>query len=314
MFKTIVAHDGSEFSDLGVEWVKRLPRAAAGEVVIVTSVAPPNVGTGIVDGFLGFAVTDTVQTLHRTQLEAAQAFLDRANGALQSAGIRVRSELLIGEAVSEILHVVDRENADLVVAGSRGVGAFEAFVLGSVAKELVNRAPCSVLVARPGPDHDPSQAIERLRSKTKPSAAIGYDGSPGSKCAMDFVRDEGTGAFAKLFAVCAEPTGVLPGGIEPAEFVRAYEDDHEQVVSIAKQGERDLEGLADLVEGAHAIGRPTDVLSSLANQQGLDLLVLGATRHGFLERLLVGSVSADVAARAPCSVLIVRPPKPTTEA
>ena len=44
-----------------------------------------------------------------------------------------------------------------------------------------------------------------------------------------------------------------------------------------------------------------------AVEAGADLVVLGAKRHGALERFLIGSVSFEVAGTAPCSVWIVRP-------
>lgn len=59
-------------------------------------------------------------------------------------------------------------------------------------------------------------------------------------------------------------------------------------------------GTAELVEG-----RPVNALLRAATEMGADLLVTGtATRPG-LDRLLIGSVASDVAARAPCPVVTV---------
>jgi nucleotide-binding universal stress UspA family protein len=44
--------------------------------------------------------------------------------------------------------VAQRENADLIVVGSRGHGRLAGLLLGSVAQKVIAHASCPVLVAR----------------------------------------------------------------------------------------------------------------------------------------------------------------------
>jgi nucleotide-binding universal stress UspA family protein len=53
-------------------------------------------------------------------------------------------------------------------------------------------------------------------------------------------------------------------------------------------------------------GAPVPVLLDAAREWGADAIFVGAQGHRFLERVLLGSVSAAVAARAHCSVEVVR--------
>jgi nucleotide-binding universal stress UspA family protein len=53
-------------------------------------------------------------------------------------------------------------------------------------------------------------------------------------------------------------------------------------------------------------GAPIPILLESAREWGADCIFLGARGHRFLERFLLGSVSAAVAARAECSVEVVR--------
>lgn len=53
-------------------------------------------------------------------------------------------------------------------------------------------------------------------------------------------------------------------------------------------------------------GRPEHVLLDEAKKWGADCIFVGASGLGTLGRLLLGSVSAKVAARAPCSVEVIR--------
>ncbi len=54
-------------------------------------------------------------------------------------------------------------------------------------------------------------------------------------------------------------------------------------------------------------GDPADVICRRARELDVDLIVVGSRGLGTLDRFLLGSVSAAVAQRAPCSVLVVRP-------
>jgi nucleotide-binding universal stress UspA family protein len=66
-------------------------------------------------------------------------------------------------------------------------------------------------------------------------------------------------------------------------------------------------GAAGLVTETYAEeGDPAHVLIDVAQQQGADLIVVGARGLTGLERFLLGSVSSKLAHHAPCSVTIVR--------
>jgi nucleotide-binding universal stress UspA family protein len=49
---------------------------------------------------------------------------------------------------AEILSAAREMNADLIAIGSRGDGAMTRLLLGSVARNVLTHATCSVLIAR----------------------------------------------------------------------------------------------------------------------------------------------------------------------
>lgn len=53
-----------------------------------------------------------------------------------------------GNVVKEIIKVAKKEKCDLIVVGSKGLGATLRFLLGSVSSKLANNAPCSVLIIK----------------------------------------------------------------------------------------------------------------------------------------------------------------------
>lgn len=66
----------------------------------------------------------------------------------QALGPSARVALAEGSPAEKIVEFAAKEKADLIAIGNRGVRRLERFLLGSVAEDVTEKAPCSVLVAR----------------------------------------------------------------------------------------------------------------------------------------------------------------------
>jgi nucleotide-binding universal stress UspA family protein len=60
-------------------------------------------------------------------------------------------------------------------------------------------------------------------------------------------------------------------------------------------------------------GEPASAIARLAEEKNAELIVLGTHGRAGLLRLLMGSVAEAVVRRAPCPVMTLRQPKPTTD-
>jgi nucleotide-binding universal stress UspA family protein len=67
---------------------------------------------------------------------------------LQADGFAAESDLREGDAATEILAAATESRADLVVLGTRGRTGLKRLVLGSVARNVLQHATCSVLIVR----------------------------------------------------------------------------------------------------------------------------------------------------------------------
>jgi len=145
--RILLAVDGSRSSERARDLVAALPWHEDVQVR-VASVAPSP--TELIGApWTGLVVPD----LERIELEILQSHrdaLDLAEREIRSAHaeIGVEAILLRGRAATEIVDEARRMEADLVVVGHRGRGRWESVLLGSVAAEVVDQAPCPVLVAR----------------------------------------------------------------------------------------------------------------------------------------------------------------------
>jgi nucleotide-binding universal stress UspA family protein len=62
--------------------------------------------------------------------------------------VRVRYLLVEGNPAAEILSAAREGNCDLIVMGTHGRTGLNRLLMGSVAEEVVRKAPCPVLTVR----------------------------------------------------------------------------------------------------------------------------------------------------------------------
>ncbi len=67
---------------------------------------------------------------------------------LTSEGVTAATHLLHGPPVSKILEFAEAFGPDLIITGSRGMGAAKGALIGSVSSSLSKRANTSVLIVR----------------------------------------------------------------------------------------------------------------------------------------------------------------------
>jgi nucleotide-binding universal stress UspA family protein len=65
-------------------------------------------------------------------------------------GIDVEFDIRKGKPADEIINFAREKHIDLIVVGTVGKSTLQVALTGSVARNLVNHAPCPVIVWRPG--------------------------------------------------------------------------------------------------------------------------------------------------------------------
>ncbi len=73
---------------------------------------------------------------------------DRLNKALAESRVAGEAVVLMQSAGAGILEAAKTAPTSLIVVGTHGRSGFSRLALGSVAEDVINRAPCSVLVVR----------------------------------------------------------------------------------------------------------------------------------------------------------------------
>jgi nucleotide-binding universal stress UspA family protein len=313
--KILIAYDGSEGADTGIDGLQRAGLPPEGVEALVVSVAevwlPPPPGDETVEDTLPLHVTAGVKLARERAariVEQAQAVAERGGKRVQSifSGWTVSHEAVSGSPAFELLSRAGQWQPELIVVGSRGHTALGRFVLGSVSQKVLTEARTSVRVARRATGAGAS--AERV--------VLAFDGSPGARAAVRAVAERGWRPGSEVRVVVAQdlmkafPVSLLaPAADEVVEEVNGAERGRaeEFAAEAVKELRAGLDDKGVTVSSLVDSGDPRQVLVRRAEEFGADCIFTGATGYSSrVERFLLGSVSAAVAARAHCSVEVIR--------
>jgi len=68
---------------------------------------------------------------------------------LRDKGVKVRSQVLLGDPAEEIIDYAENEGVDLIVMCSHGASGIRRWVFGSVTEKVLRGTATPVLVIRP---------------------------------------------------------------------------------------------------------------------------------------------------------------------
>ena len=311
--KILIAYDGSSHADAALDDLGRagLPEEAEALVISAADVWPPAkddpgglrpVEVGIIG--LYEALTQSEQAVEEARKLAVQAS-ERIKAAFPSW--TVETDACGDSPAWAVIKKADEWRADLVVVGSQGRSALDRLVLGSVSQKVLYEARCSVRVGRG----------DSKRDNSPPRIVIGVDGSPGAEAAVSAVagRDWPGGTEARLVAVHSLQTLLaIQHFIQPVLVAaREHVDDRVALAqSIADSSAEKLRAAGLVASAIASEGDPKRVLLNEAEEWQADCIFVGARGLRRIERFLLGSVSAGVAAQANCSVEVVRTPEAST--
>ncbi|HET9456659.1 MAG TPA: universal stress protein [Candidatus Limnocylindrales bacterium] len=296
--RVLLAYDGSVAADEAVTLATSVEWPSDSTIRVAGVVEPPLVLPGVPWAGAGVAVAPEVDAQMAAHLEAQVA---EAVRRLRSTGAGVEGAVLRGRPATVLVDEAGAFGADLVVAGSRGHGEIATLVLGSVSAEIVDHAPCPVLVAR-------RPSLHRILFATDASEA-----SAAAEAVLVAWRIIANAAVRVLsVASIVEPwhTGIAPTMYR--QVVDAYSRDLEEAKvqhrRIASEAADRLAAAGRTVDHRIATGDAATAIVAGADEFEADLVVLGSRGQTGLTRMVLGSTARNVLHGSHASVLIVHPP------
>lgn len=277
--KILVAFDGSASARNALAVASHLAREDKSWIKVLT-VLPNYEGDLELVGVSN--IKETIEGPGRKLLEKAQEIADHED-------VHILTNMTQGEPYDKIVHVAEDENCDLIVMGRKGKTPLERELVGSVTARVIGYTRKDVLVVPEG---------TRL---TRKNILLAADGSPCCEAAIHRAIEIAKEMSAPLTAVSVvysndEYLALAPGVVQ--ELVGKAKEKLAVIEKEAKEAGVEINTIVKEGEAYEAI-------TNLAQNNNIDLIVMGSHGRMGLQRFLMGSVTERTIGYAHCPVLVV---------
>ncbi|MFQ5497137.1 MAG: universal stress protein [Nitrosopumilus sp.] len=135
--KILVPLDGSRYSEKALERACEFVGAFNSKLILIY----------VVEKSIPVNLLDRKEYLNILK-KFGNKTLQKANDKISKKGINAKNILKEGNIAAEIDKVVKNEKCDLIIVGSKGLGAVTRFLLGSVSTKLAQSSSCSVMIVK----------------------------------------------------------------------------------------------------------------------------------------------------------------------
>ncbi|MDI1242523.1 MAG: universal stress protein [bacterium] len=311
--KLLVAYDGSACSEAALDdlVLAGLPESSEAYVISIAEVWLPIASSETAATARADVAGASRNTSLNKPVEVGNKVIAEAEVLANHAKRRIQrmfpswsptSEATHGSPARAILERAAERDTDLIVVGSHGRSAISRLFLGSISQKVLTEAKCCVRVARGRIEIDP----------TPTRLIIGFDGSKGAQAAVSAVarRSWRQGTEIRVIVATSEVSPPTITRFVPPAACKAPEISSLERDSIEKLAVWSLDALhaKNVSATLHLYsGNPKEIIVEEAKNWNADCIFLGANSFGSEgDSFALGSTAAAVAARATCSVEVVR--------
>ena len=298
--KILLAIDSSALSESVVSEVERRPWPPGSVVCVLT----------VIDLLALTSAVGYLEPFIKSENDAAKKLVEAVAQRLARLGFQTTTLAVEGYPGTSIVEEAEKWDADFVFVGSHGHGGFVRFLLGSIAKAVVQNAPCSVEIVR-HPRHDKDHP-DHEKAAEPPSGKrilLATDGSDYSAAAARSIaaRPWPAGSEVRIVSVVERIAPAAdPWYAAGAVAERVREDNTKRSEEAVSNTQEIIAGAGIKTETAVLEGSPKRRIVEDSKAWGAHLAVVGSHGRRGLTRYLLGSVSEAVAMHAHCSVEVIR--------
>jgi nucleotide-binding universal stress UspA family protein len=138
--KILVPVDGSELSKKALNYAKEIAEKFNGEITVLHVFEIPVPVTGY-----EFS-SDILANIEEDLKKGAKEILKDSVDQIFKPEIKINELMLVGNQGYQIADTAEKNNFDLIVMGSRGLGAIKSFLLGSVSNFVLHHTKVPVML------------------------------------------------------------------------------------------------------------------------------------------------------------------------
>jgi len=236
------------------------------------------------------------ENVKRRLREDAQRRIDRTLEVVDGP-TDVRSAVLEGVPVDDVVEYGDEHDVDLIAMGTQGRTGLDRYVAGSVAEGVVRRADAPVLTVRATDWSHGAAPYEDILVPTDGSEYAGAAVEPAFALAERF-----DARVHAIHVVDVRSVATSGGYTPPSEVLENFRSQGDRAVERVATRARDagLDVTTTVVEGVPGAG-----VLDYAEDEGIDLIAMGTAGRTGLNRFLLGSTAERVVRHAEMPVLAV---------
>ncbi len=239
------------------------------------------------------AVRELSTMVEQSMREDGKRLVNRVASILPNTVGPISTHLEVGIPAEVIVSTAEKERADLIVMGARGLGPIKEIAFGSVSHRVVTYAPCPVLTIR-----TPILSLRRV--------LLAIEGLDDAEAAIRFFKK-------KPFKNPVEITVLTVLPFTHPIWTERVSDTQSMKEMALRSASRFVEDVAAQLSTVQyratpvtTIGSPVHAILQHATDMKMDLILLGSRGRKGASRFLLGSVSHKVLHLAPYPVLIIR--------
>src|SRR5579859_6094348 len=135
--KILLGYDGSESADHAFSFAVDLARKYGAELHVLAVARPPELGDEV-----------ETQAVIENSRRHYSGLLDSLKRRLEHESLNVQFQVEVGHPTQQIVRYAEAHGIDHIVVGHRGHTFFEHWLIGSVARQVIAHAHCTVSVVR----------------------------------------------------------------------------------------------------------------------------------------------------------------------
>lgn len=153
--KILVPYDGSKYAEKALDDAVNIAKFVKGSEIIVINVmeeilTPPVIFPSRVRHYK--TGEDTTLSTYFRDLQTDMRYkttetLEKIRQKYENS-VKIRAVVLVGQPAEKIVEFATRQNVDLIVMGSRGQKGISRMLMGSVSRNISDKAKCSVMIVK----------------------------------------------------------------------------------------------------------------------------------------------------------------------